>query len=136
MKTFEQFRAWMKDQQAWEKFITNFSRNMSSRIEDFYSEYTYTVIDFAFTWEYTSEGYAYWKEISCKFRKFYSTLYDEYDFVVVEKLLARVNMPKGYTTCQLGFVQSSLEKKYPDCVIKADEKGVSAFKRVWKLKKI
>lgn len=149
MKTFAQFKAWMKDYQAWEKFVENFKNKyaIDKTLEAWYNDHIYYPITCAFDWGKTPEGYDYWIRIVTEWTKFCkendSNLqestkpdYDQYDFIVSEKPLAVVNMPEEYTTCQLGFVQTTLEKKYPDCIVKTDEKHVYAFKRIWDLKKI
>ena len=67
MKTFEQFRAWMKDNHLWNEYLYEFhahnKKDPKIYLSSFYESQTSNVILRSFNWVSTAGGYGFWKSV-------------------------------------------------------------------------
>lgn len=141
MKTFEQFRAWMKDNHLWDEYLCEFhaynKKDPKIYLSSFYESQTSNMITGSFVWENTAGGYNFWKSVDRKWREYFAknTTMKEFKFVCEEEVLARVAMPKGYTSCMSGFTKTELKKRIPE-ITEYRESGnfVYGIRKIWKLK--
>lgn len=113
MKTFEQFRAWMKDMQIWNEYLTEFyAQNENHSPRQIYTEHPETILDHSFAWWESLLGYSYWFHITEQWKEFYNM--KNYQLVYVNERVACVRMPKQATAVQIGFVKSALQKENPE----------------------
>lgn len=113
MKTFEQFRAWMKDNQAWNEYLSELNSNLTLDItpEVLYAFSGEEILNESFDWRKTRAGRVYWRDLHEKWIKFYNNNMKQYEFVYVSERVACVKMPKDATAIQIGFVKDSLQKE-------------------------
>lgn len=112
MKTFEQFRAWMKDNQAWNAYLSEYyAFNVEGSPKEKYDQVQGNILQHSFVWHETQFGREYWKDLDSKWREFYNNNMKNYEFVYVSERVACVKMPKNATTTQIGFVKSALQKE-------------------------
>ena len=142
MKTFEQFRAWMKDNHLWDEYLQEFyayHKNDEFSPYSIYKSHRGSVIVKSFSWEETAGGFDFWHSVSINWLKFFkeeeNSKMKEFKFVCEEEILARVEMPKGYTTCMSGFTKTELQKQIPE-ITEYRESGnfVYGLRKIWKLK--
>jgi len=114
MKTFEQFRAWMKDYQAWNEFLNEYynSFNETSPAEK-YKKNPEWILAASFTWKTSYKGYEFWSSLQNEWLKFNNVM-QYYQLVYINKRIACVKMPKQATAVQIGFVESALQKENPE----------------------
>ena len=140
MKTFEQFRAWMKDNHLWDEYLCEFYAYHKDDPEicprRLYKSQTINIISSSFAWKDTAGGYDFWLSVGLKWRKYFAKdTMKEFKFVCEEEILARVAMPKDYTTCMSGFTKTELKKQIPE-ITEYRESGnfVYGIRKIWKLK--
>lgn len=140
MKTFEQFRAWMKDNHLWNEYLYEFHTYHKEDPEicpsRLYESETSNIISSSFPWEDTAGGYDFWLSVNIKWREYFAKdKMKEFKFVCEEEILARVAMPRDYTTCMSGFTKTELQKRIPE-ITECRESGnfVYGIRKIWKLK--
>ena len=139
MKTFEQFRAWMQDNHLWDEYLYEFyayHKNDQCSPHSIYKATSEKVIQASFLWPNTAGGFDFWKSVSENWKKYFKEdTMKEFKFVCEEEILARVAMPKGYTTCMSGFTKTELQKRIPE-ITEYRESGnfVYGIRKIWKLK--
>ena len=140
MKTFEQFRAWMKDNHLWTEYLYEFyayhKKDTKICPSSLYEIQTINMISGSFVWENTAGGHDFWLSVDSKWREYFAgNTMKEFKFVCEEEILARVAMPKGYTTCMSGFTKTELQKRIPE-ITECRESGnfVYGIRKIWKLK--
>lgn len=139
MKTFEQFRAWMKDNHLWTEYLYEFyayHKEDKICLSNFYESETSNIISSSFAWISTAGGHDFWLSVDRKWREYFTKdTMKEFKFVCEEEILARVAMPKGYTTCMSGFTKTELQKRIPE-ITEYRESGnfVYGIRKIWKLK--
>ena len=141
MKTFEQFRAWMKDNHLWTEYLYEFYAYHKDDPEicpsRLYESQTSNIISVSFPWKYTAGGFDFWLSVNLKWREYFAkdTIMKEFKFVCEEEVLARVAMPKDYTICMSAFTKTELQKRIPE-ITDYRESGnfVYAIRKIWKLK--
>lgn len=141
MKTFEQFRAWMKDNHLWTEYLYEFcayhQKGTRTSPSSLYESQTINIIIASFAWKDTAGGYDFWKSVDKKWREYFAenTIMKEFKFVCEEEILARVAMPKGYTTCMSGFTKTELQKRIPEITeYRESDNFVYGIRKIWKLK--
>ena len=140
MKTFEQFRAWMKDNHLWTEYLCEFysyyKKDTKTSPSSLYEIQTINMISGSFVWENTAGGHDFWLSVDSKWREYFAKdTMKEFKFVCEEEILARVAMPKGYTSCMSGFTKTELQKRIPE-ITEYRESGnfVYGIRKIWKLK--
>ena len=139
MKTFEQFRAWMKDNHLWDEYLCEFrtyQKDTKTSPSSLYEIQTINMISGSFVWENTAGGHYFWLSVDSKWREYFTgNTMKEFKFVCEEEILARVAMPKDYTTCMSGFTKTELKKQIPE-ITDYRESGnfVYGIRKNWKLK--
>ena len=102
MKTFEQFRAWMKDNHLWTEYLYEFCvyhRDDKTCPRSLYESWKSGIISASFSWECTAGGYDFWKSVDTKWREYFKKdTMKEFKFVCEEEILAKVAMPRDYTS--------------------------------------
>ena len=140
MKTFEQFRAWMKDNHLWNEYLYEFhaynKKDPKIYLSSFYESQTINMISGSFVWENTAGGHDFWQSVNKKWREYFAKdTMKEFKFVCEEEILARVAMPKGYTTCMSGFTKTELKKRIPEITdYRESDNFVYGIRKNWKLK--
>lgn len=140
MKTFEQFRAWMKDNHLWDEYLYEFyayhKDDPKTSPSSLYESQTSNIISASFPWECTAGGFDFWLSVNIKWRKYFAEdTMKEFKFVCKEEILARVAMPKGYTTCMSGFTKTELQKRIPEITeYRESDNFVYGIRKIWKLK--
>ena len=136
MKTFEQFREWMKDNHLWNEYLCEFHAYNKKGPISFYESQTSNMISRSFPWIGTAGGYDFWKSVDRKWREYFEKdTMKEFKFVCEEEILARVAMPKGYTTCMSGFTKTELQKRIPEITeYRESDNFVYGIRKIWKLK--
>ena len=140
MKTFEQFRAWMKDNHLWNEYLYEFCAYRLKDTKTFpsslYKSETSNIISASFAWESTAGGFDFWLSVDEKWREYFAKdTMKEFKFVCEEEILARVAMPKGYTTCMSGFTKTELKKQIPEITeYRESDNFVYGIRKIWKLK--
>ena len=140
MKTFEQFRAWMEDNHLWDEYLYEFCAYHKKDPEicpsRLYESQTSNMISGSFVWENTAGGHDFWLSVDEKWREYFAKdTMKEFKFVCEEEILARVAMPKGYTTCMSGFTKTELQKRIPEITeYRESDNFVYGIRKIWKLK--
>lgn len=140
MKTFEQFRAWMKDNRLWDEYLHEFyayhEKDTKTCPSSLYESRKNNIISSSFTWENTAGGFDFWLSVNIKWREYFAKdTMKEFKFVCEEEILARVAMPKGYTTCMSGFTKTELKKQIPEITdYRESDNFVYGIRKIWKLK--
>ena len=140
MKTFEQFHAWMKDNHLWDEYLYEFYAYYKKDPEicpsSLYESKKSNIISGSFVWEDTAGGYDFWLSVNLKWREYFAKdTMKEFKFVCEEEILARVAMPKGYTTCMSGFTKTELQKRIPEITeYRESDNFVYGIRKIWKLK--
>lgn len=140
MKTFEQFRAWMKDNHLWDEYLYEFyaynKKDTKICPSSLYEPQTSNIITRSFVWKDTAGGFDFWKSVDYKWREYFAKdTMKEFKFVCEEEILARVAMPKGYTTCMSGFTKTELQKRIPEITeYRESDNFVYGIRKIWKLK--
>lgn len=139
MKTFEQFRAWMKDKLLWTEYLYEFyayRKNDKICPHDLYESCKNGIISASFPWEDTAGGFDFWKSVDTKWREYLEKdTMKEFKFVCEEEILARVAMPKGYSSCMSGFTKTELQKRIPEITeYRESDNFVYGIHKTWKLK--
>ena len=140
MKTFEQFRAWMKDNHLWNEYLYEFcaynKEDTKTSPSSLYESETSNIIIKSFPWKNTAGGYDFWLSVNIKWREYFTKdTMKEFKFVCEEEILARVAMPKDYTICMSAFTKTELQKRIPE-ITDYRESGnfVYGIRKIWKLK--
>lgn len=140
MKTFEQFRAWMKDNHLWDEYLYEFhayrEKNTKTCPSSLYKSQTSNIISASFPWESTAGRYDFWLSVNLKWREYFAKdTMKEFKFVCEEEILARVAMPRDYTICMSAFTKTELKKQIPE-ITEYRESGnfVYGIRKIWKLK--
>ena len=140
MKTFEQFRAWMEDNHLWDEYLYEFCAYHKKDPEicpsRLYESQTSNMISGSFVWENTAGGHDFWLSVDEKWREYFAKdTMKEFKFVCEEEILARVAMPKGYTTCMSGFTKTELQKRIPEITeYRESDNFVYGIRKIWKLR--
>lgn len=140
MKTFEQFRAWMKDNHLWDEYLYEFyayhQKDTKISPSSLYKSQTSNILSASFPWKNTAGRYDFWLAVDKKWRKYFAEdTMKEFKFVCEEEILARVAMPKGYTTCMSGFTKTELQKRIPEITeYRESDNFVYGIRKIWKLK--
>ena len=140
MKTFEQFRAWMKDNHLWDEYLYEFYAYYKKDPEicpsRLYESKKSNMISGSFVWENTAGGHDFWLSVDEKWREYFAKdTMKEFKFVCEEEILARVAMPKGYTTCMSGFTKTELQKRIPEITeYRESDNFVYGIRKIWKLR--
>ena len=139
MKTFEQFRAWMKDNHLWSEYLQEFYAHHKD--DKIYPRILYTlwknkIISESFLWESTAGRYDFWKSVDTKWREYFAkNTMKEFKFVCEEEILAKVAMPRDYTSCMSGFTKTELQKRIPEITeYRESDNFVYGIRKIWKLK--
>lgn len=140
MKTFEQFCAWMKDNHLWDEYLYEFyayhKDDPKICLSRLYESQTSNIISASFAWKSTAGGFDFWLSVDEKWREYFTKdTMKEFKFVCEEEILARVAMPRDYTTCMSGFTKMELKKRIPE-ITEYRESGnfVYGIRKIWKLK--
>lgn len=140
MKTFEQFRTWMKDNHLWDEYLCEFyayyKKDTKTSPSSLYEIQTINMISGSFVWENTAGGHDFWLSVDSKWREYFTeNTMKEFKFVCEEEILARVAMPKDYTICMSAFTKTELKKRIPE-ITDYRESGnfVYGIRKIWKLK--
>ena len=140
MKTFEQFRAWMKDNHLWDEYLYEFyaynKKDPKICLSSFYESKKSNIILGSFYWIDTAGGYEFWDSVDLKWRKYFAEdTMKEFKFVCEEEILARVAMPKDYTICMSAFTKTELKKQIPEITeYRESDNFVYGVRKIWKLK--
>ena len=140
MKTFEQFRAWMKDNHLWTEYLYEFysyyKKDTKTSPSSLYESQTSNIISASFPWENTAGGYNFWISVDSKWREYFAKdTMKEFKFVCEEEILAKVAMPKGYTSCMSGFTKTELQKRIPEITeYRESDNFVYGIRKIWKLR--
>ena len=140
MKTFEQFRAWMKDNHLWDEYLYEFYayRPKDTKISpsSLYESRPSNIITESFPWKYTAGGFNFWLSVNLKWREYFTKdTMKEFKFVCEEEILARVAMPKDYTICMSAFTKTELKKQIPEITdYRESDNFVYGIRKIWKLK--
>lgn len=140
MKTFEQFRAWMQDNHLWTEYLCEFyayhQKDTKICPSSLYELQTINIISRSLVWENTAGGHDFWKSVDKKWREYFTKdIMKEFKFVCEEEILARVAMPKDYTTCMSGFTKTALQKRIPEITeYRESDNFVYGIRKIWKLK--
>lgn len=140
MKTFEQFRAWMKNNHLWTEYLYEFhaynKKDPKIYLSSFYEPRPSNIIAESFPWKDTAGGHDFWLSVDSKWREYFAKdTMKEFKFVCEEEVLARVAMPKGYTTCMSGFTKTELKKRIPEITeCRESDNFVYGIRKNWKLK--
>lgn len=137
MKTFEQFRAWMKDNHLWTEYLYEFrAYDTKTSPSSLYESQTSNIISASFPWKNTAGGYDFWLSVNLKWREYFAKdTMKEFKFVCEEEILARVAMPKGYTSCMSGFTKTELQKRIPEITeCRESDNFVYGIRKIWKLR--
>lgn len=140
MKTFEQFRAWMEDNHLWDEYLHEFyvyhEKDTKICPRSLYESKKSNIISGSFVWDNTAGGFDFWLSIDSKWREYFTKdTMKEFKFVCEEEILARVAMPKGYTTCMSGFTKTELQKRIPEITeYRESDNFVYGIRKIWKLK--
>lgn len=139
MKTFEQFRAWMKDNHLWDEYLYEFyayEKDTKTSPSSLYESHKNGIISASFPWKHTAGGFNFWLSVNLKWREYFAEdTMKEFKFVCEEEILARVAMPKGYTTCMSGFTKTELKKQIPEITdYRESDNFVYGIRKIWKLK--
>lgn len=140
MKTFEQFRAWMKDNHLWDEYLYEFyaynKKDTKISPSSLYESQKINIISASFPWENTAGGFDFWLSVDEKWREYFTKdTMKEFKFVCEEEILARVAMPKGYTTCMSGFTKTELQKRIPEITeYRESDNFVYGIRKIWKLR--
>ena len=136
MKTFEQFREWMQDNNLWIEYLYEFHAYHKKDPSSFYESQTSNIIRRSFPWKNTAGGFDFWLSVDRKWREYFTgNTMKEFKFVCEEEILARVAMPKGYTTCMSGFTKTELQKRIPEITdYRESDNFVYGIRKIWKLK--
>lgn len=113
MKTFEQFKTWMEDNQVWDEYLYEFynSKMNKESPKEKYDQVHENIFVCSFVWTDSVFGPEYWKNLHEEWIKFYNDNMKQYEFVYVSERVACVKMPKDATTTQIGFVTAALQKE-------------------------
>ena len=139
MKTFEQFRAWMRDNHLWDEYLYEFrtyQKDTKTSPRSLYELQKSNMISGSFVWENTAGGHDFWLSVDSKWREYFAKdTMKEFKFVCEEEILARVAMPKDYTICMSAFTKTELKKRIPE-ITDDRESGnfVYGIRKIWKLK--
>ena len=139
MKTFEQFRAWMKDKLLWTEYLYEFCtyrKNDKTCPRDLYESFKNGIISVSFSWKDTAGGFDFWKSVDKKWREYFEKdTMKEFKFVCEEEVLAKVAMPRDYTSCMSGFTKTELQKRIPEITeYRESDNFVYGIRKIWKLK--
>lgn len=140
MKTFEQFRAWMKDNHLWTEYLYEFCvrypENTKVCPRSMYESQTNGIISASFLWQNTAGGFDFWKSVDKKWREYFEKdTMKEFKFVCEEEILAKVAMPRDYTSCMSGFTKTELQKRIPEITeYRESDNFVYGIRKIWKLK--
>ena len=139
MKTFEQFREWMQDNNLWIEYLYEFCAYRKGDkicLSNFYESQTGNVISGSFPWENTAGGYDFWLSVDLKWREYFTKdTMKEFKFVCEEEILARVAMPRDYTICMSAFTKTELKKRIPEITdYRESDNFVYGIRKIWKLK--
>ena len=139
MKTFEQFREWMQDNNLWIEYLYEFcAYHKDTQIppRSLYELQKSNMISGSFVWENTAGGHDFWQSVDLKWRKYFAKdKMKEFKFVCEEEILARVAMPKDYTICMSAFTKTELKKRIPEITdYRESDNFVYGIRKIWKLK--
>ena len=139
MKTFEQFRAWMKDNRLWTEYLYEFYmdyKNDKISPHSLYESFKNGIISASFSWKSTTGGFDFWKSVDTKWREYFAKdTMKEFKFVCEEEVLAKVAMPRDYTSCMSGFTKTELQKRIPEITeYRESDNFVYGIRKIWKLK--
>ena len=140
MKTFEQFRTWMKDNHLWTEYLYEFyayhEKDTKICPSSLYESQKSNMISGSFVWENTAGGFVFWLSVDEKWREYFAKdTMKEFKFVCEEEILAKVAMPKGYTSCMSGFTKTELQKRIPEITeYRESDNFVYGIRKIWKLK--
>ena len=136
MKTFEQFRAWMKDNHLWNEYLYEFHAYNKKGPISFYESQTSNIIRRSFPWKNTAGGFDFWLSVDLKWREYFTKdTMKEFKFVCEEEILARVAMPRDYTICMSAFTKTELKKRIPEITdYRESDNFVYGIRKIWKLK--
>lgn len=140
MKTFEQFRTWMKDNHLWDEYLYEFhayhKEDTKICLSNFYESQTINMISGSFVWENTAGGFDFWLSVNIKWREYFTgNTMKEFKFVCEEEILARVAMPRDYTICMSAFTKTELKKRIPEITdYRESDNFVYGIRKIWKLK--
>lgn len=139
MKTFEQFRVWMKDNHLWDEYLYEFCayhKNDNICPRDLYISFKKVIISVSFSWKNTAGGFDFWKSVNENWREYFEKdTMKEFKFVCEEEILAKVAMSKGYTSCMSGFTKTELQKRIPEITeYRESDNFVYGIRKIWKLK--
>ena len=139
MKTFEQFREWMQDNDLWIEYLYEFcAYHKDTQIlpRSLYELQKSNMISGSFVWGNTARGHDFWQSVNKKWREYFEKdKMKEFKFVCEEEILARVAMPKDYTICMSAFTKTELQKQIPEITeYRESDNFVYGIRKNWKLK--
>ena len=139
MKTFEQFREWMQDNNLWIEYLYEFcAYHKDTQIlpRSLYELQKSNMISGSFVWGNTARGHDFWQSVNKKWREYFEKdKMKEFKFVCEEEILARVAMPKDYTICMSAFTKTELQKQIPEITdYRESDNFVYGIRKNWKLK--
>ena len=140
MKTFEQFREWMQDNNLWIEYLYEFcayhKEDTKTSPSSLYKSQTSNIISASFAWKNTAGGFDFWLSVDLKWREYFAKdTMKEFKFVCEEEILARVAMPKDYTICMSAFTKTELKKQIPEITdYRESDNFVYGIRKIWKLK--
>ena len=139
MKTFEQFREWMQDNNLWIEYLYEFyAYHKDTQIlpRSLYELQKSNMISGSFVWGNTARGHDFWQSVNKKWREYFEKdKMKEFKFVCEEEILARVAMPRDYTICMSAFTKTELQKQIPEITeYRESDNFVYGIRKNWKLK--
>lgn len=101
-----------------------------------YGSQTNGIISASFPWQNTAGGSDFWKSVDKKWREYFEKdTMKEFKFVCEEEILAKVAMPRDYTSCMSGFTKTELQKRIPEITeYRESDNFVYGIRKIWKLK--
>ena len=139
MKTFEQIREWLQDNNLWIEYLYEFcAYHKDAQIlpRSLYELQKSNMISVSFVWGNTARGHDFWQSVNKKWREYFKKdKMKEFKFVCEEEILARVAMPKDYTICMSAFTKTELQKQIPEITeYRESDNFVYGIRKIWKLK--
>ena len=128
----------MKDNHLWTEYLQEFcAYHEDDKVfpRCLYTLWKNEIISESFPWESTAGRYDFWKSVDTKWREYFKKdTMKEFKFVCEEEILAKVAMPRDYTSCMSGFTKTELQKRIPEITeYRESDNFVYGIRKIWKL---
>lgn len=135
MKTFEQFRTWMKNHQAWDEFLAEVADYTQSP-NQLYSKSHCHILSDAFPWADSHRGIKYWMNLEQEWLEFYNSDSINYEFKINQIEIASV-IVSDLTPAKIGFIKSKLQELHPDITdFDLIDNKIIGYKTIWDLERL